>query len=92
MYIDNLVTGTNTESEAVQLYKETKENFKKISMNLRDWKSNAAEVNKMIPDYDQMKEAVLKVLGFQWDTESDHLNISVAKFQRYLQQQQNDKY
>ena len=80
-YIDNLVTGTNNENEAVQLYKETKGSFKTISMNLRDWTSNAAEVNIMIPDYDRVKETVIKVLGLQWDTESDRLKITVTKFQ-----------
>ncbi|XP_063369415.1 uncharacterized protein LOC134657457 [Cydia amplana] len=39
-YVDNVVTGTNTSEEAVQLYDETRKTFEELSMNLRDWTSN----------------------------------------------------
>ena len=82
MYIDNLVTGTDSEEEAIKLYTDTKESFKKISMNIRDWKSNDKEVNNSIPDSDQMKGTVIKVLGLNWNTENDNLSISAAKFMK----------
>ena len=58
------------------------ESFKEIFMNLKDWKSNAAEVNKVTPCHDGMKGTVIKLLGLQWNTESDHFNISILKFQK----------
>ena len=82
MYIDNLVTGTNSEEEAIKLYTDTKETFKKISMNIRDWKSNDTEVDNSIPDSDEMKGTVIKVLGLIWNTENDNLSISTAKFMK----------
>ena len=40
IYVDNLITGTDTIKEALQLYKEAKSMFSEASMNLREWVSN----------------------------------------------------
>ena len=36
IYVDNLITGTNNDEKALQLYKEAKKIFHDASMNLRD--------------------------------------------------------
>ena len=40
IYVDNVITGTNNDEEALQLYKEEKQIFQEASINLRDWISN----------------------------------------------------
>ena len=82
MYVDNLITGANSEKEAKQLYVEAKEKLLKISMNFCDWKSNSQNLNETFPVNDRMNETTIKVLGLQWNTETDQLMISMDKFQR----------
>ena len=38
IYVDNMITGVNSKEEASRLYETSKSKFKKISMNLREWK------------------------------------------------------
>ena len=41
LYVDNLITGTSNDEEALQLYKEAKKIFQDASLYLRDWISNS---------------------------------------------------
>ena len=82
MYVDNLITGANSEEDAKQLYVEAKQRFSEISMNLRDWKSNSQNLNRVFPESDRMNGTTIKVLGMQWNTDTDQLMISTDKFQR----------
>ena len=82
MYVDNLITGANSEEEAKQLYVEAKQKLLEISMNLRDWKSNSQNLNETFSVNDRMNGTAIKVLGLQWNTNADQLMISTDKFQR----------
>jgi hypothetical protein len=74
MYADNLVTGVNTEQEAVTLYKNAKQLFVLASMNLRDRTTNLTVLTESISDADK-GESVCKVLGMQWDSKADVLPL-----------------
>ena len=50
-------------------------------MNLRDWKSNSEKLNKSFQE-NEIKGTVIKVLGLQWNAQSDELAISTEKFER----------
>ena len=52
MYVENLVTGADSEDEALQIYEKGKMKFAKMSMNLREWKTNSRILNKNIPKDD----------------------------------------
>ena len=71
--MDNVVTGTKTVKEALQLYKNSKEIFNQLSMNLRDWSSNSEEFIKQVPE--SCKEDKIKILGLNWKLKEDTLQL-----------------
>lgn len=77
MYVGNLVTGCHTVSEACDFYNESKDLFKRVSMNLREWATNSKELREYIPECDLHKHSKLSVLGVTWHTDSDVVTISV---------------
>ena len=85
IYVDNVITVTNNDDEALQLYKEAKEIFQDASINLRDWIFNSKFVNENASSEDQMKERVTKVLGLNWNTNTDELSISTRKLENIEQ-------
>ncbi|XP_045206117.2 uncharacterized protein LOC123558303 [Mercenaria mercenaria] len=76
IYVDNVITGTNTVEDAVQLYKESKSIFSEASMNLREWSTNKEEVNKIISSEDSAACETIKVLGHNWDTKNDVISVN----------------
>ena len=85
MYLDNLITATNNDEEALQLYKEAKKIFHDASMNLGDWISNSKFVNENTSPDGLMKERVTKVLGLIWNTSTDEFSISTKKLENIEQ-------
>ena len=79
IYIDNVITGVNSDQEAVEFYNEAKEMFKDASMNLREWASNIEHVTETIPESDRSSEQHMKVLGLVWDKKCDSLGLKDAK-------------
>ena len=75
IYVDNLITGTQTLAEAKTLYGEAKEVFATASMNLREWASNSEELLSFIPASDRADQSILKVLGLSWNLKNDTLSI-----------------
>ena len=68
IYVDNLVTGTDCEEDAIKLYTELKQIFQNALINLREWISNAQNVNDNLLPEDRLKDKVLKVLVIVWNT------------------------
>lgn len=79
IYVDNMISGTDNEKEAIDLYRNAKALFKDASMNLREWLTNSDEVNKKIDPEDQVKSKITKVLGLVWNTSTDELSISTKR-------------
>ena len=75
IYVDNVITGTESVSEAFQLYQCSKSVFQKASMNLREWLSNSDTINQMIPEHDRAKSETMSVLGHSWNSRDDLLSI-----------------
>ena len=50
VYVDNVSVGTDSVKEAYQIYEEARSIFKKASMNLRQWTSNAEEFIQLLPN------------------------------------------
>ena len=80
IYVDNLITGTDNEKDALELYQNCKKIFGEASMNLRDWLSNSQELNCNFREEDKMKEKITKVLGLLWNVKFDVLSIPTKKF------------
>ena len=54
IYVDNVITGSPTDGNALDFYSEAKQIFSKAGMNLRDWTSNSEQVRNKI-DHKQKK-------------------------------------
>jgi len=75
IYVDNVVTGVQSLSEAKKLYNEIKALFAEVSMNLREWSSNSKQFSQFVTDKDRTSGAVCKVLGILWNCESNTLAV-----------------
>nr|CDJ90687.1 Protein of unknown function DUF1759 and Protein of unknown function DUF1758 domain containing protein [Haemonchus contortus] len=62
-YVDNVILTASSTTEALKLHQDTKEIFKEINMNLREFRSNHEEVNGRIKQEDLSTITRQKVLG-----------------------------
>ena len=76
MYVDNMITGVETSTQANEMYKEAKKLFQSASMNLREWASNSSEFLQNIPDGDQTSAETMKVLETSWNLTTDTIFIN----------------
>ena len=60
IYMDNVVTGTDTEPEALQYYTSSRNCFQKAGMNLRQWTSNSPALNRQAHDDGVYAEPMVK--------------------------------
>ena len=58
---------------AYEIYLESKDIFKKASMNLREWISNSAEFLKLLPKSEIVKGNIVKTFGIPWHYREDYL-------------------
>ena len=79
IYMDNVVSGTNTEAEAFQYYTSSRDMFNKASMNLRQWSSNWTSLNDQARSDDGYAESTVKVVGLTWNTETDMFTLPLTK-------------
>ncbi|XP_060597241.1 uncharacterized protein LOC132751136 [Ruditapes philippinarum] len=79
IYVDNVITGAENTSEAIQLYTNSKAMFADASMNLREWITNSDFVNKFIPKEDRADTKSVKVLGHHWNVNEDTVTIAGPK-------------
>ena len=76
IYVDNVITGTQSCQEAVHLYNVSNQVFKGAAMNLWDWMTNSQEVLNEIPTHDRANRENMKVLGLTWFVKEDCLVIN----------------
>ncbi|KAL0809310.1 hypothetical protein ABMA28_011521 [Loxostege sticticalis] len=93
-YMDDLMTGCDTEEEAIMIYKEMNEMLMKGGFELRKWTSNKEGVLREIENGQGTGERenvnlkdnklkikldeVMKILGLTWDRMEDEFQYSVA--------------
>lgn len=87
IYVDDVIFGADTVEEAVKLYKESKEIFRRASMNLRKWTSNEEKLNQILDEHEKdtaHQETRLKgdttILGMRWKHSEDMLSFPVEKW------------
>ena len=78
-YVDDMVSGADTEEEAVQLTDESDKIMKEANMKLNKWNSNSKQVLETCSVADTAKtgESSVKVLGMSWNTEADLFEYNV---------------
>ena len=74
-YVDNVLGGVDSVDNAITYYQEAKEMFNSASMNLREWASNSDDFLQALPDEDKTKSENVKVLGMEWNTVTDTINV-----------------
>ena len=73
IYVDNLITGTETTDDAVSMYYCLKRIFQEASMNKREWISKNEEVNQEFKPEDRVEDENVNVLGYTWNIKSDSI-------------------
>ena len=77
LYVDNIVTGCETESQAVQFFQEARSMMCNAGFNLRAWASNSESLTrKALEDRVGSKLQLTNILGLQWNTRTDHLSLT----------------
>ena len=76
IYVDNVLLGANSVQNAYEIYLESKNIFKKASMNLREWISNCSEFLNLLPESDVVRGSIVKIFGIPWNYEEGYLQVS----------------
>ena len=80
-YVNNLISGINSEEKALEMYERVKELFNQAAMNPRDWIFNFNKINEFISSDKKCKETVIKVLVLIWNTDRDMLQAATKEFE-----------
>ncbi|KHJ86283.1 hypothetical protein OESDEN_13970 [Oesophagostomum dentatum] len=78
IYVDNVILEGKNRKDLLRKYNESKDVFKNVGMNLRDYLSNSRDVNESIPLQDRAASTTAKVLGIQWDSDNDQMDLHCA--------------
>ncbi len=84
-YVDDVMSGANTESEALEVQSQLLELMKRGGMDLRKWSSNSAALLESLPS--ELRETQLplnfdsdeaiKTLGLRWNPATDEFGFKV---------------
>ena len=67
IYVGNVSLGANSVKEAHKMYLESKDIFKKASMNLREWISNSSQFLNLLPKRKVARGDVVRIFGITWN-------------------------
>ena len=77
LYVDNVISGCNSEEEAVSYYKISRTVMSQANFNLRTWASNSTQLQNLAKrDGSAETSNTVKILGLQWNTSSDMLSLA----------------
>ena len=75
-YVDNLLSGTDTEEESISYYHEANRIMSDAGFTLRSWTSNSQELRDISKEENlASKETTVNQLGMKWDTVADTLTF-----------------
>ena len=77
IYVDNILSGCDTEAEIMQYYTQSREIMGKAKFNLRSWSSNNRTLQRLV---DEEKtgdpNTTVGILGLCWNTKTDMLSLT----------------
>ena len=77
LYVDNVISGCNSEKDAVHYYKQSRAIMSQANFNLRTWASNSAQLQSLAKqDGSAETSNTVKILGLCWNTSSDTLSLT----------------
>ena len=83
LYVDNVITGCNTDTEALRYYQESRSVMAEAKFNLRSWASNSPLLQNQaatdrVLDTDS---GITNILGLRWDSAADTLTLAPKEVQ-----------
>ena len=76
LYVDNVVTGCESEESAAAYYTTAREIMSDANFNLRSWASNSNTLMEQArKDGTAAYPGSVNVLGIQWDTNNDTISL-----------------
>ena len=76
LYVDNIVSGCKTESDAIQYYHGARAIMSEAQFNLRAWASNSAQLHTVAHQQNTAETTIpANVLGIHWNTSTDKLSL-----------------
>ena len=82
LYVDNLLTGVNSEEEALAYYQESCDIMNHASFKLRQWASNSKTLRNIAAADDlHTKTDQVNVLGMKWEQSTDTLSLAKKDLQ-----------
>jgi len=76
LYVDNIVSGCETEQQAIQYLQESRSLLSSPGFNLRAWASNCDSLNKKAQEGGIASDShKANVLGLHWNTRTDQLSL-----------------
>jgi len=77
IYVDNVISGCDTETELVQYYTEARNIMKQANFNLRSWASNSTTLQQVTTaDKTIDNNTTVQILGLLWNTCTDTMSLS----------------
>jgi len=81
LYVDNIISGCNSEDQVVEYYKEARTIMGQAKFNLRSWSSNSSHLQSLAkPEGTADKELTVSLLGLLWSTSTDTITFSPKQF------------
>jgi hypothetical protein len=80
-YVDNLLSGVDSETEALGYYKEARDMMSSAAFDLRQWATNSERLNEQIQkDGTNVKPGLVSILGLKWDPNRDEISVAERRF------------
>jgi len=78
LYVDNIVTGFDSEAEMLQFYSQARSILSAAKFNLRAWASNCRQLrNTVDKDGTADQNTLTNILGLYWNTSLDRLSLAL---------------
>jgi len=82
LYVDNLISGCDSEDEVIDCYQQSRHIMSAARFNLLLWSSNSGLLHPVIvQDNTNDPSTTVNVLGLRWDTLKDTLSFTPRHFQ-----------
>jgi len=76
LYVDNIVSGCDTESAETQYYNQARVIMSEAKLNLRSWVSNSTQLSSLTHQENTADSTTpANVLGIHWHTDIDNISL-----------------
>ena len=81
VYVDNIITGCDTEGAAIDYYKEARAIMSSTQFNPRSWSANSNALKaSAVQDNTRDDHNILNILGMRWNPTTDLLSLVAKPF------------